>query len=376
MNIVRRTAATRILAVAAGVLAVGSALTALAVPAVAANKITVTNPGTRTTNPLSAKVSLQIKATDSAKSALSYAATGLPAGLAIGKTTGLISGTITKASSGRSRSPSPTRPRRRARRPSPGPRRTPSSSPTRARRPPTAGNPVSVAVAAADDDKATTLGLDGLRPALGAVDRRRHRHHHRRASQRHVPGHGQGHGQDRIRCGTAFTWKVGDLITVSAPGSEHSTVSVPIVPVKVTAADPPGGPSATARQPAARPGDQRQTGVISGIPAGKAAGYAVTVTAKDGTAPPVPRRSAGPSRTWSRCRRRHRAVLRRHRGQRMQVKATDSTRPEAQLRRGRTAGRLRDQPGDRGHLRHADHERGGIVTRDGDRRRRLVGHPA
>ena len=201
MNIVRRTAATRILAVAVGVLAVGSALTALAVPAVAANKITVTNPGTRTTNPLSAKVSLQIKATDSAKSALSYAATGLPAGLAISKTTGLISGMITKASSGTVKVTVTD-----------ATKATGSASFTWTAKntivvanpgaqTTTAGSPVSVAVPAADDDKATTLAwtASGLPSGLsiGAATGIITGEH---GPQRHVPGHGQGHRQDRIRC--------------------------------------------------------------------------------------------------------------------------------------------------------------------------------
>ena len=67
----------------------------------AAHKITVTNPGSQTPNPLSAHVDVAIKATDSDTSAaLTYTATGLPAGLAISKTTGVISGTVTTASTG------------------------------------------------------------------------------------------------------------------------------------------------------------------------------------------------------------------------------------------------------------------------------------
>ena len=67
----------------------------------AAHKITVTNPGSQTTNPLSTHVDVAIKATDSDTSAtLTYSAAGLPAGLSIGKTTGVISGTVTTASTG------------------------------------------------------------------------------------------------------------------------------------------------------------------------------------------------------------------------------------------------------------------------------------
>jgi len=59
------------------------------------NTVTVTNPGTRS-GTVGTATSLQIQATDSASGqTLSYAATGLPAGLTINASTGLISGTPT-----------------------------------------------------------------------------------------------------------------------------------------------------------------------------------------------------------------------------------------------------------------------------------------
>ncbi len=59
------------------------------------NTVTVTNPGNQT-GTVGTAASLQIKATDSAAGqTLTYAATGLPAGLSISSTTGLISGTPT-----------------------------------------------------------------------------------------------------------------------------------------------------------------------------------------------------------------------------------------------------------------------------------------
>jgi len=58
------------------------------------NRVTLTNPGTQTSNAGTA-VSLQIKASDSdARQTLTYTAVALPAGLSINPSTGLISGTI------------------------------------------------------------------------------------------------------------------------------------------------------------------------------------------------------------------------------------------------------------------------------------------
>ncbi|GAA4636738.1 hypothetical protein GCM10023196_087670 [Actinoallomurus vinaceus] len=61
------------------------------------NTVTVTNPGSQT-GTVGTAVSLQIQATDSASGqTLTYSATGLPAGLSINASTGLISGTPTTA---------------------------------------------------------------------------------------------------------------------------------------------------------------------------------------------------------------------------------------------------------------------------------------
>jgi Putative Ig domain len=60
------------------------------------NTVTVTNPGSQTGTVGTAK-SLQIQATDSASAALTYSATGLPTGLSINASTGLISGTPSAA---------------------------------------------------------------------------------------------------------------------------------------------------------------------------------------------------------------------------------------------------------------------------------------
>ena len=61
------------------------------------NTVTVTNPGTQTST-VGTSVSVQIHATDSASGqTLTYSATGLPAGLSINTSTGLVSGTPTTA---------------------------------------------------------------------------------------------------------------------------------------------------------------------------------------------------------------------------------------------------------------------------------------
>jgi Putative Ig domain len=63
----------------------------------AANTVTVTNPGSQT-GTVGSAVSLQISASDSASGqTLTYSAAGLPAGLSISSSTGLISGTPTTA---------------------------------------------------------------------------------------------------------------------------------------------------------------------------------------------------------------------------------------------------------------------------------------
>jgi hypothetical protein len=72
-------------------------LTAFQSNSATGNTVTVTNPGNQT-GTVGTAVSLQIKATDSASGqTLTYSATGLPAGLSINSSTGLISGTPTTA---------------------------------------------------------------------------------------------------------------------------------------------------------------------------------------------------------------------------------------------------------------------------------------
>ncbi|MFI5973822.1 putative Ig domain-containing protein [Streptomyces sp. NPDC051452] len=60
------------------------------------NTVSVTNPGSQSTT-TGGSVSLQIHATDSAGAALTYKASGLPAGLSVNSSTGLITGTASTA---------------------------------------------------------------------------------------------------------------------------------------------------------------------------------------------------------------------------------------------------------------------------------------
>jgi subtilase family serine protease len=72
-------------------------LTAFQSTSTTGNTVTVTNPGSQT-GTVGTAASLQIHATDSASGqTLTYSATGLPAGLSINSSTGLISGTPTTA---------------------------------------------------------------------------------------------------------------------------------------------------------------------------------------------------------------------------------------------------------------------------------------
>jgi putative Ig domain-containing protein len=75
----------------------GSATFTWTISSTVGNTVTVTNPGSQT-GTVGTAASLQIAATDSASGqTLTYSATGLPAGLSISSTTGLISGTPTTA---------------------------------------------------------------------------------------------------------------------------------------------------------------------------------------------------------------------------------------------------------------------------------------
>ncbi|MEU8589792.1 putative Ig domain-containing protein [Streptomyces sp. NPDC048664] len=71
-------------------------LTAFTAGSTSGNTVSVTNPGSQSTT-TGGSVSLQISASDSAGASLTYSATGLPTGLSINSSTGLISGTASTA---------------------------------------------------------------------------------------------------------------------------------------------------------------------------------------------------------------------------------------------------------------------------------------
>jgi len=252
----------------------------------AAHTITVANPGPQTTNPLSAHVDVAIKATDSDKSAaLTYTATGLPAGLAISKTTGVITGTITTTtkvtvkvtatdSTKASGSASFTWTARNTIAIT-----TPKAQAT------AVGSAVALAVPAEDDDtEATPLtwAASGLPTGL-AISK----------TTGVITGAPTKNGDYTVKVtvtdvtksadSVSFGWKVSDLVTVTAPAAERSTVGQPITPVQVTAADSDNSAALTYTAAGLPAGlaISAATGTISGTPTGDAARYPVTVTATD-----------------------------------------------------------------------------------------------
>jgi Ricin-type beta-trefoil lectin domain/Putative Ig domain len=282
----------RIPIVTACALLCGSALaataTVTATPAYAAyaatHKITVTNPGAQTTNPLSAHVDVAIKAADSDKDAtLTYAATGLPPGLAISKTTGVISGTVTTADYATVKVTATD-----------STKATGSATFTwtahntiaiTTPKPPvtTVGAAVALAVLAEDDDvKATPLKWTASRlPAGLAINE----------ADGVITGTPTTAGLYAVKvdvtdptksaASVSFDWKIGDLITVTPPGIKRFWSLVPTqLAIKATDSDPAQTLTYTATGLPAGLTINAATGVISGRPTTISTGT-FTVTATD-----------------------------------------------------------------------------------------------
>jgi hypothetical protein len=290
MGIFSRAGGGRLLALGASVLLTGTVLAAAGAPAHAttavAHKITVTSPGEQVTNPLSARVDLAIKATDSVKSTLTYTAADLPPGLKIGKTTGVISGTVTTAYAGTvkvtvtdstkasgsasfawtaANTIAITKPKAQST---------------------TVGTAVALAISAADDDGTATpltWTATGL-PAGLTISK----------TTGVITGTPTTAGADTVTvtvtdktksaASIAFGWKIGNLIKVTTPDKVISFwLGIP-ARVRITATDSSpaqalafratGLPAGLSINPA--------TGVISGTPSAVGTGTA-TVTATDGT---------------------------------------------------------------------------------------------
>jgi hypothetical protein len=85
----------------------------------------------------------------------------------------------------------------------------------------------------------------------------------------------------------AFTWTIGNLVTVTAPATEVLTTGQAVAPFRVTAADSPARAAAKFTYTAAGmpPGVtiNKTTGIVSGTPTGNHAVYAAVITATDDT---------------------------------------------------------------------------------------------
>ena len=251
----------------------------------AAHKITVTNPGAQATNPLSAHVDVAIKAVDSDKAAtLTYAATGLPPGLAISKTTGVISGTVTTADSTTVKVTATDSTKATGSATFTWTARNTIAITAPKPQANTVGSAVALAVLAEDDDtKATPLKwtASGLPTGL-AIN----------AADGVITGTPTKAGAYTVTvtvtdptksaAKVSFDWKIGDLITVAAPGSRKFWAGIPVgLGIKATDSDPAQKLTYTATGLAAGMTINPATGVIVGTPTTISKGTA-TVTATDG----------------------------------------------------------------------------------------------
>ena len=218
-----------------------------------AGSVTVTNPGSKT-GTVGTATSLQISASDTAGGTLSYAATGLPAGLSISSSTGLISGTPTTAGTSsvtrhRDRLDRPVRyaPRSRGRSAPPGPTR--SRSPTPGNQTGTVGTAASLQIHATDSASGQTLTYTatGLPAGLSIS-----------TSTGLISGTPTTAGTSSVTVtakdttnasgSTTFTWTVSavgaNTVTVTNPGSQTGTVGTAFS-VQIHATDSASGQTLT-----------------------------------------------------------------------------------------------------------------------------------
>jgi hypothetical protein len=252
----------------------------------APHTVTVTNPGAQTTNPLSAHVDVAIKAADSDKSAtLTYSATGLPPGLAISKTTGVISGTVTTADKTTVKVTATDSTKATGTATFTWTARNTIAITTPKPQATTVGTAVALAVLAEDDDtKATPLKwtASGL-PAGLAVN----------AADGVITGTPTGDAAHYTVTVTAtdstgatgsapIAWTIANLVKVTPPGVTKFWAGIPAqVKIKATDSDPAQTLTYTATGLPAGLTINPATGVISGRPTTISKGTA-TVTATDG----------------------------------------------------------------------------------------------
>ena len=256
------------------------------------NTVTVTNPGVQS-NPTGAPITaLAATATDSSSTATitTWSATGLPTGLTMGASSGVISGTPITAgtytvalsatdSAGATGSASFTwTTTNTVSLTSPGPQSGAS------------GSPITALQAVATDSSSTatlTYSASGLPAGLAMTSRRaHHRHaHHRRG----LPGGPHATDSAGFTGSASFTWTVTNTITVTGPGPQSGASGSPITPVQVVASD--SSPTATLAYgatglPTGLSIDPA-SGLISGTPTTSGA-FPVTVTVSDGAGSATP----------------------------------------------------------------------------------------
>ena len=260
------------------------------------NKVTVFNPGEdnqgRVFSGTTGAVSLQIEASSSGFGlTLTYTATGLPPGLSINRSTGLISGTIPMTSRELPGHGHGERYHRRVRvrgvhldRPgnkvtvfNPG-----EDNQGRVFSP--AGTRWSLQIRASDSASGETLAYTatGLPPGL-SINRSTGlisgtTPHHRRDL------HGHGHGPDTTGASgsTVFQWTVTPKVTMTNPGPQASAPGTPVslqIKASSSASGDPLAYTATGLPPGLT--IDSSTGLISGTTPGKAGTFTVTVKAGD-----------------------------------------------------------------------------------------------